>query len=88
GSRGATALIDGVMYAQPPVPVTVVDPVGAGDAFVAGYLAEHLAGAGPALRMRTAAANGAYAVTVPGDCELLPTRAELRCQASTEDVMR
>ena len=88
GEQGCTAVIDTNTLEQPAVPVTVLDPVGAGDAFVAGYLAEHLAGADAATRLRTAAATGAYAVTVPGDCELLPTRAELRAAALTEDVLR
>ena len=57
--------------------ITPVDTVGAGDAFVAGYLAERLAGAKAEQRLQTAIAMGAYAVTVPGDCEGLPTRAEL-----------
>ena len=77
GSRGCTALIDGLRYSVPALPVRVVDPVGAGDAFVAGYLAERLAGAPAEVRLRTAIAVGAFAVTVPGDCEGLPTRADL-----------
>jgi 2-dehydro-3-deoxygluconokinase len=77
GSRGATALIDGARYAVPALPVTSIDPVGAGDAFVAGYLADRLAGASPAERLRTAIAAGAFAVTVPGDCDGAPTRADL-----------
>jgi 2-dehydro-3-deoxygluconokinase len=77
GPRGCTALLDGSRFTLPALPVQVVDPVGAGDAFVAGYLAERLAGAGPEQRLRTAIATGAYAVTVPGDCEGLPTRTEL-----------
>jgi len=77
GSRGCTALIDGLRYSVPALPVRVVDPVGAGDAFVAGYLAERLAGAPAEVRLRTAIAAGAFAVTVPGDCEGLPTRADL-----------
>ena len=55
----------------------MLDPVGAGDAFVAGYLAERLAGADPGRRLGLAIAAGAFAVTVPGDCEGLPTRADL-----------
>jgi 2-dehydro-3-deoxygluconokinase len=77
GPRGCTALIDGERLSVPALPVTEVDPVGAGDAFVAGYLADRLAGAKPAERLRTAIAAGAYAVTVPGDCEGLATRADL-----------
>jgi 2-dehydro-3-deoxygluconokinase len=77
GARGCEALIDGTRFSLPALPVRVVDPVGAGDAFVAGYLAERLAGATPGDRLRTAVAAGAFAVTVPGDCEGLPSRADL-----------
>jgi len=77
GGRGCEALIDGKHYAVPALPVTVVDPVGAGDAFVAAYLTARLAGDAPAERLRLAIAAGAFAVTVPGDCEGLPYRADL-----------
>jgi 2-dehydro-3-deoxygluconokinase len=77
GGRGCVALINGERHEVPALPVTVIDPVGAGDAFVAGYLADRLAGAAPAQCLRTAIAAGAFAVTVPGDCEGLPDRAEL-----------
>ncbi|MBM2622137.1 sugar kinase [Actinoplanes sp. LDG1-06] len=77
GGRGCVALIEGKRFQQPALPVTVVDPVGAGDAFVAGYLADRLAGASPEDRLVTAIATGAFAVTVPGDCEGAPTRDEL-----------
>lgn len=77
GPRGCTALIGGERLTVPALTVSEVDPVGAGDAFVAGYLADRLAGAKPADRLRTAIAAGAYAVTVPGDCEGLATRADL-----------
>jgi 2-dehydro-3-deoxygluconokinase len=77
GGRGAVAAVDGRVHAVDPVPVRAVDPVGAGDAFVAGYLAETLAGRPVPERLATAAACGAFAVTVPGDWEGLPTRDEL-----------
>jgi 2-dehydro-3-deoxygluconokinase len=77
GARGCEALIGGDRFTVPALPVTVVDPVGAGDAFVAGYLADRMAGAGAAARLATAIAAGAFAVTVPGDCEGLPDRDEL-----------
>jgi len=87
GARGCAALVDGKRYEVPALPVTVVDPVGAGDAFVAGYLADRMAGATPSARLRTAIATGAFAVTVPGDCEGLPRRAEL-AYPSGDDVLR
>ena len=86
GPRGCAALIEGVRYEVPAPVVTVVDPVGAGDAFVAGYLADRMAGAAPADRLRTAIAAGAFAVTVPGDCEGLPRRFEL--VSPEDDVTR
>jgi 2-dehydro-3-deoxygluconokinase len=87
GASGCVALIDGVRHAVPAVPVTAIDPVGAGDAFVAGYLADRLTGATPVDRLRTAIEAGAFAVTVPGDCEGLPTRADLAA-LSGADVHR
>jgi len=77
GGRGCVAQINGERYEVPALPVTVIDPVGAGDAFVAGYLADRLAGEAPEQCLTTAIAAGAFAVTVPGDCEGLPDRAEL-----------
>lgn len=38
GSQGALALVDGVRYERPASPVTVVDTIGAGDAFMSGLL--------------------------------------------------
>jgi 2-dehydro-3-deoxygluconokinase len=77
GAEGAVAAVDGELHRQPPRPVRAVDPVGAGDAFVAGYLAGVLDGcAGPDC-LSTGVACGAFAVTVAGDWEGLPTREEL-----------
>ncbi|HEY8373504.1 MAG TPA: sugar kinase [Pseudonocardiaceae bacterium] len=47
GARGATVLGAGAPVFEPALRVDVVDPVGAGDAFAAGFLAEALAGAAP-----------------------------------------
>ena len=77
GARGAVAWADGVAHQAAAVPVQAVDPVGAGDAFVAGYLTEYMCGAPVPQRMDTAVRCGAFAVTMSGDWEALPTRAEL-----------
>ncbi|MGY3127228.1 2-dehydro-3-deoxygluconokinase [Agrococcus sp. UYP33] len=77
GADGATALADGDRATQAAFPVHAVDTVGAGDAFVAGYLAELLAGASLGERLRTAAACGALACTAPGDWEAAPDRAAI-----------
>jgi 2-dehydro-3-deoxygluconokinase len=58
-------------------PVTVADPVGAGDAFSAGYIAAMLEGAGPAEALRAGNACCASVVASVGDMTGLPTRAEL-----------
>ena len=38
GAEGALALVDGVFYERPALPVVVVDTIGAGDAFMSGLL--------------------------------------------------
>jgi len=55
----------------------VVDPVGAGDAFCAGFIAARLEGLDYQTCLRWANACGAAVVSVPGDMDGLPTRAEL-----------
>ncbi|WP_079726745.1 PfkB family carbohydrate kinase [Okibacterium fritillariae] len=49
----------------------------AGDAFVAGWLAETVAGASLEHRLETAVQCGALACTVDGDWEAAPTRADV-----------
>jgi 2-dehydro-3-deoxygluconokinase len=89
GSRGAHAYAEGKAHDVAPVPTTVVDPVGAGDAFVAGYLAERLAGAPVPGRLRTGAVCGAAACAVRGDWEGAPARAELgRLAEADAEVQR
>ena len=55
----------------------VVDPVGAGDAFTAGYLAFTLEGAPPDRALRAANVCGALAVSTVGDLAGLPDRTTL-----------
>ncbi|WP_433725776.1 sugar kinase [Nocardia sp. CA-129566] len=77
GAEGALALHNGELIRQPSVAVRSVDPVGAGDAFVAGYLAGVLDNGSARHRLRLAATCGAFAVSVPGDWAGLPSRHEL-----------
>ncbi len=77
GPDGCLALIDGIRHEVPAVEVQVVDTVGAGDAFVAGYLAELLAGLPAEARLATAVTTGAFACTSPGDWEGYPRRDQL-----------
>ncbi|MEU3047916.1 sugar kinase [Streptomyces sp. NPDC006984] len=76
GADGALALVDGEVFVQAAVPVSAIDPIGAGDSFVAGYLSGILGGSAPAERLHAAAVCGAFSVSVPGDWEGLPRRAE------------
>lgn len=88
GADGAVSLVDGELRRTPAVPVQVVDTVGAGDAFVAGYLTELMDGASVDRRLATAVAAGAFACTSLGDWEGLPTRADLPALQATEAVHR
>jgi 2-dehydro-3-deoxygluconokinase len=91
GAEGALGLQSGGRPIHAPafeVPI-VVDPVGAGDAFCAGFIAARLEGMdlGTALRMGNAC--GALAVAASGDQAGLPGRAELdRLLAGGPDTLR
>ena len=78
GSTGSLALVDGEVLEHPAFTVAEVDPVGAGDAFAAGYLAGHLWDLPAEERLRTANAMGALSVATLGDYEGLPDREELQ----------
>lgn len=77
GSDGAAVFREGSWLSAPAFDVTVIDPIGAGDAFVAGYLSGLLDDLDAAERLRRANALGACAVASSGDWEGLPSRAEL-----------
>lgn len=87
GAEGCTAVVEEQVYAAPATVVPVIDLVGAGDAFVGGYLAERQAGAPVETRLATATAVGALAVATLGDCENLPTREDLAA-LDRQDVHR
>jgi 2-dehydro-3-deoxygluconokinase len=77
GDKGASAVDHRGPISEPALPVDMVDPVGAGDAFVAGYLASLLDGASTRQRLKMGCAVGACAVSSLGDWEALPTREDL-----------
>jgi 2-dehydro-3-deoxygluconokinase len=70
--EGASCLAGAGVYSTPVHPVTVVDTVGAGDAFVAGYLSQRLAGRTPQKSLLRGAICGALACTEAGDWEGAP----------------
>jgi sugar/nucleoside kinase (ribokinase family) len=76
GSDGVAALADGRRYDEPAPAVRVVDTVGAGDAFAAGFLAASLRDLPFAERLAMAVACGALSTTGAGS-SASPTAAEL-----------
>ncbi|MFG2285594.1 sugar kinase [Streptomyces sp. NPDC048595] len=77
GAAGATVFTPDGRVHRPARAVRAVDAVGAGDAFVAGYLSALLDDEGPAGRLERGVTTGAFAVASHGDWEGAPTRAEL-----------
>jgi 2-dehydro-3-deoxygluconokinase len=88
GADGATAYTAHGVSSVPARAVRAVDVIGAGDAFVAGYLSGVLDGLGTDGRLRRAAAVSAFAVGSTGDWEGLPTRAELSLLDAEEETIR
>ncbi|HET9520718.1 MAG TPA: sugar kinase [Candidatus Limnocylindrales bacterium] len=92
GADGALAIERGGAFVRrPAIPVTaVVDPVGAGDAFSAGFIVTRLEGGDLARALDVANACGAAAVSAVGDTTGLPDRIELDrlLAASGRDVIR
>jgi 2-dehydro-3-deoxygluconokinase len=73
GASGALALQGDSVIEVPAVTLArIVDPVGAGDAFAAGFLAGQIRGMDLASSLALANRCGAHAMTVPADQEGLP----------------
>lgn len=77
GARGATTFTADGTTDCAARQVDAVDLVGAGDAFVAGYLSGLLDGADIPARLHRAVTTAAFAVATRGDWEGLPTQDEL-----------
>ncbi|HEX4789909.1 MAG TPA: PfkB family carbohydrate kinase, partial [Actinospica sp.] len=67
GGRGATAFEGDEEVVEPALTVDVVEPIGAGDAFAAGYLGGLLRGLDQGGRLRLGHVCAAAALMVPGD---------------------
>ena len=78
GNEGSWLFAENSTLRCPAFEAAEMDPVGAGDAFDAGYLAGHLWHLGPEERLRVANAMGAMSVASLGDYEGLPDRQELQ----------
>jgi 2-dehydro-3-deoxygluconokinase len=88
GPDGSVAQIDGAILRAPALPITPVDTVGAGDAFVAGYLWALISGESPTSRLTLATACGAFACLGPGDWESFPRTADLARPNQGDPVIR
>jgi len=92
GRDGALGRDGETSMAEPGIAVTdVVDPVGAGDAFCAGFIAGRLDGVDLTTALRMGNACGALAVAASGDQSGLPDRIELArllAGASGPDTLR
>lgn len=79
GSKGSLAADRNTMeYVEGFKVEKVVDPIGAGDGFAAGFIAGQLKGYGLIKSTELANAVGAFAITVRGDVEGLPKVEELQ----------
>ena len=90
GARGAVALVEGRIIDVPAAHASVVDVLGAGDAFVAGYLAQAVLGGSYEKRLSVAATCGAIIVSGVGDWEPAPSLDEVSVlgDISVEGVTR
>lgn len=87
GMAGSLALAGDEVLEHPSFDAAEVDPVGAGDAFAAGYLAGHVWDLPAEERLRVANAMGAMSVATLGDYEGLPDRDELRALLEGEESL-
>jgi sugar/nucleoside kinase (ribokinase family) len=69
GAEGATASRGAEQLKSPALSVTVVDPVGAGDSFDAGFLHEFVRGSDLASCLASGNRAGAFSTTAPGGTE-------------------
>jgi 2-dehydro-3-deoxygluconokinase len=77
GEAGAEVASNGQRFSHPSFPVLVVDTVGAGDSFDAGFLTQLVEGRPLAQAIRFAAATAAITCTGKGPLEKMPARREV-----------
>lgn len=88
GAGGALAVADGRVVRRGALPIVPIDTVGAGDGFVAAYLAECAAGAALEKRVEQGILAGGMCCLHPGDWEGFPRRSERDDFAGTDPVAR
>jgi 2-dehydro-3-deoxygluconokinase len=77
GARGASLWQGAGAHHASAIPVAVLDTIGAGDAFTAGFLSGVLDELAPEMALHRGTVTAAFAVATVGDWEGLPTRSEL-----------
>ena len=87
GGKGSKSYVNKRWYKQKAFPVTVVDTVGAGDGFDAGYIYALLHGYSYEERLRFANGVGALATTVSGDNEGFPYLDEVLSFINRETII-
>jgi 2-dehydro-3-deoxygluconokinase len=85
GDQGAMAYADGLLIRRPAVPINPVDTVGAGDAFVAGYLTGFLRGDTVGNSLELGNLCGAAACAVVSDWQGAPTARDI-ADARTQSI--
>lgn len=88
GAIGAGATLDGTWEWRDAIPVVVADTVGAGDAFVAGYIASRLSDSTISSALDLAIRAGAAACEHPGDWEGALRLADLELDSIADPVQR
>ena len=78
GASGASAVREARRFTAPAVPVTVIDPIGAGDSFDAGFLHQFLRGADLTTCLAYGNLCGAFSVTACGGTEAFRDAARMR----------
>jgi sugar/nucleoside kinase (ribokinase family) len=78
GASGAVAIRDGQRFSAPAVPVTVIDPIGAGDSFDAGFLHQLLRGADLTTCLAYGNLCGAFSTTACGGTEAFRDAARMQ----------
>ncbi len=86
GGRAATAYTESGRHTVPAPRVDVVEPVGAGDAFAAGYLAATVRGDHPARALRLGHLTAASALRATSDHGPLPSPEAVEALLAADDV--
>jgi 2-dehydro-3-deoxygluconokinase len=85
GAVGASAFHDGGVHSVPALQVEVVEPVGAGDAFAAGWLSGMLRGSSHVARLRLGHLVAGAALRSTGDHAALPPPGVLAAALAVDD---